>query len=194
MLHQLHPGPPEYKSSRVGTTDKDVPRSTGLEKREHRAHCPQPASHSVRHKGSTVLTVPPSSSLGSTSSPHSCKAREADSLMRKLHLVLFKTRSCSSRTPCLEQAMEQQQLNPGENSKSCSATIYVSHSNSGRATTEHHVAKSIEQHPQCFLLQKAPTRLRRLRLLRMNGPFLWVDGFKASYTATAVQPHNSPVR
>lgn len=86
--------------------------------------------------------------------------------MRKLHLVLFKTRSCSSSTSCLEQAMEQQQLSPGENRKSCSATIYVPHSNSGRATTEHHVAKSVEQHPQCSLLQKAPTRLR---LLRMNG-------------------------
>lgn len=65
--------------------------------------------------------------------------------------------------------MEQQQFNPGENRKSCSATIYVPHSSSGRATTEHHVAKSVEQHPQYFLLQKAPTRLGSLRLLRMNG-------------------------
>lgn len=109
-----------------------------------------------------------------------------------MHLVLFKNRSCSSRTSCLEQATEQQQFNPGENRKSCSATIYVPHSNSGRATTEHQVAKRVEQHPQCFLLQKAPTRLGSLRLLRMNET-LFVGGWlqsilQSNYSSASQQP------
>lgn len=88
--------------------------------------------------------------------------------------------------------MEQQQFNPGENRKSWSATISVPHSSSARATTEHHVAGSAEQHPQRFLLQKAPTGLRSLRLLRMNGT-LFVGGrlqsiLHSNYSSASQQP------
>lgn len=140
------------------------------------ASFPQAQSEAQREQ---FLTLPPSPSLGSTSSPHSCKAREADSLMGKLHLVLVKTRSCSSRTSCLEQAMEQQQLNPGEN-RSFILLQFMYHTAILEGPPQNnHVAKSVEQHPQCFLLQKAPTRLRRLRLLRMNGT-LFVGGWLQS--------------
>lgn len=110
--------------------------------------------------------------------------------MRKLHLVLVQNRACPSSTSCLEQAMEQQQFNPGENENSCFATVYVPHNNSGRAITEHHVAKSVEKHPQCFLLQKAPTRLRSLRLLRMNGTLFvggWLQSILYSHCSSASQ-------
>lgn len=62
VLDQLHPGPLEYKSSRVGTRDKDVPRSTSLEKGEQSplspASFPQAQSEAQREQFSKFLTHP----------------------------------------------------------------------------------------------------------------------------------------
>lgn len=84
--------------------------------------------------------------------------------MRELHLVLFKNRSCSSSTFCLEQAMEQQQFPWWKQEvlfcyKLCTTLQFWK----GHHRTP--CGQSVEQHPQCFLLQKAPTRLGSLRLL-----------------------------
>lgn len=64
MLDQLHPGPLEYKSSRVGTRDKDVPRSTSREMRAEPALPSQlPTSTERGTKGAQFSNVPHSPSL-----------------------------------------------------------------------------------------------------------------------------------
>lgn len=78
-----------HNSSGVGTRDTDVPRSTSLGRWKRKTHSPRSASHkhTARHEGGTVFNFIPHSpslddGLGSTSSPPSCKASEAHSLMR----------------------------------------------------------------------------------------------------------------
>lgn len=51
---------------------------------------------------------------------------------------------------------------------------------------------NVEQHPQCFLLQNAPTKLGSLRLLRINETLFvggWLQGIlHSSYSSASLQP------